>query len=66
MAEIIKPVTLLDQLRKIGVGEQVNISTMEYKTRSVRNAADILKKEGLVFAVSEKGLRNSTRVTRLQ
>lgn len=66
MAEIIKPVTLLDQLRKIGVGEEVNISIMEYKTRSVRNAADILKKEGLVFAVSEKGLRNSTRVTRLQ
>ena len=66
MAEIIKPARLLDQLRKIGVGEVVNISTMEYKTRSVRNAADILKKEGLVFAVSEKGLRSSTRVTRLQ
>lgn len=66
MAEIVKPVTLLDQLRKIEVGEQVLISIMDYKTKSIRNAADVLKKEGIVIAVSEKGLRDSTRVTRLQ
>lgn len=66
MTEIVKPVTLLDQLRKIEVGEQTLISIMDYKTKSIRNAADVLKREGIVLAVSEKGLRDSTRVTRLQ
>lgn len=66
MTEIVKPVTLLDQLRKLGVGEEAKISIMEYKTKSIRNAVDVLKKEGLRFAVSEKGLRDSTRVVRLQ
>lgn len=66
MTEIVKPVTLMDQLRKLGVGEVVNISIHEYKTKSVRNAADRLKEEGIVLAVSEKGLRDSTRITRLQ
>ena len=66
MTEIIKPVTLLEQLRKLGVGEEAKISIMEYKTKSIRNAAETLKKEGLKFLVSEKGLRDGTRVTRLQ
>ncbi|MBE6246117.1 MAG: hypothetical protein E7110_01715 [Bacteroidales bacterium] len=66
MTEIIKPATLLDQLRKIEVGEQIYIPVMEYKLKSIRNAADVLKKEGVVLAVSEKGLRDRTRVIRLQ
>ena len=66
MTEITKPATLLEQLKKLEVGQVIYIPMLEYKTKSIRNASDILKKEGVVLAVSEKGLRDRTRVTRLQ
>lgn len=65
--EIIKPTrtSLADLLRELEVGQEAFVSIDEYKVNAVRQAAFRLKKEGIVFKVTERGYRDRTHVQRI-
>lgn len=65
--EIIKPerITLVDQLRGLEVGQEVEIDLSQYKVSSIRQAANRLKLAGIILTVSERGQRYKTKVKRM-
>lgn len=65
--EIIKPerITLVDQLRGLEVGQEVEIDLSQYKVSSIRQAANRLKLAGIILTVSERGERYKTKVKRM-
>ena len=65
--EIKKPTrtSLADLLRDIKVGQEAYIRIDEYKVNAVRQAAYRLKKEGIIFKVTERGYRDRTHVQRI-
>lgn len=65
--EIRKPTrtSLADLLKDMQVGQEAFIRISEYKTNAIRQAAFRLKKEGIVFKVTEKGYRDRTHVQRI-
>lgn len=58
--------TLIDQLRLLEVGQEIEIELSQYKPTSIRQAANRLKLLGIILTVSERGDRYKTRVKRLQ
>ena len=65
--EIIKPerITLVNQLRTMEVGQEVEIDVSQYKVTSIRQAANRLKLAGIILSVSERGSRYKTKVKRI-
>lgn len=65
--EIIKPerITLVDQLKTIEVGQEIEIDISQYKATSIRQAANRLKLAGIILTVSERGSRYKTKVKRI-
>lgn len=65
--EIRKPIrtSLADLMRDMEIGQEAYIRIDEYKVNAIRQAAFRLKKEGIIFKVTEKGYRDRTLVTRI-
>lgn len=68
MVKIKKRLTLRDQLRAMPVGDMAEIVQRKsgYSPQRIREACHKLKKEGLLFECTEKGLTDAIRVTRLE
>lgn len=59
-------ILLKDTLKDLPVKESMTISNRTFKTATIRNAANSLKREGFIFEVSDKGRIDDTVVTRLK
>lgn len=68
MVKIKKRLTLKGQLRDMSIGATAEISARKtgYKPHIVREAVCHLKREGLLFECTERGVTDGIRVTRLQ
>ncbi len=63
---LVRKISITDTLLSLNVGEEIEIDTKDIKTANLRNTASRLEKRGKArFMVSEQGLVNKTRVTRM-
>lgn len=64
LARVISP---KETLMTLGVGESITISTRHIKTSTIRMAASRIEAKGIAkFEVTESGLINETKVTRIK
>ena len=64
---LVRKVSTTETLMRIETGQSVVIPTKDIKTANIRNTAWRLEKRGVAsFEVTELGLVNETKVTRLR
>lgn len=64
--QIKKKITLPDQLKMLGIGEEVEIKSRTYKTGTVRSAVRRLNlTHKYKFSITEAGLIDACRVKRI-
>jgi len=61
-----KPKSLIEQLMAMAIGEEEEIKRRVFKTTSIRVAVTNLRKRGYDFIVTEKGILDGCRVTRIR
>lgn len=57
-----KVVSPIATLQEMNPGMSITLSTEDIKTSALRSAASVLKKQGYLFRVSDRGLINQTIV----
>lgn len=57
--------SLMATLRALPVGKPVVIKEKDFRYSSLRTARYVLRKEGIMLEVSQKGMIGETKVTRL-
>ena len=66
MAKYIKKNSLVDTLRSMERGATLFVGYREYAYDSLRTTARRLKKEGMMFIITRKGIPDGTKVIKLR
>ena len=61
-----KPVSILDQMRAMKIGQVMFCPIEVAKVTTLRSSAPMLKREGFAFEISEKGLTSGCYVKRIE